>query len=217
MAALRLQPGPASVNRPLGLTVMVVAESLDVRRHMAAAVAASPNLVLLTGNATPDGRPDVVLAYIEDEPDSARTLELLATHLPSALLLVADSVTRAEAMEVLAAGALGVIPSSARKEQIVAAIRAVAAGLVTLPPEALLPQEPPGRGRARPAVEPLTPRELEVLRLLADGVSNKELAQRLGISDHTVKFHLASIFGKLHVSTRTEAVTVGINLGFILL
>ena len=217
MAALRLQRRPKSVNRPVELTVRVVAESLDLRQRLAAAVAAAPDLKLFSGEALQDGVPDVVLAHVEDEPDSARILDLLAEHSPAVLLLVADSVTQVEAMDALAAGALGVIPTFARPEQIVAAIRAAATGLITLPPEAVLPQEPLERRSAKPKLEPLTPRELEVLRLLADGTSNKELAQRLGISDHTVKFHLASIFGKLDVSTRTEAVTVGINLGFILL
>ena len=64
-------------------------------------------------------------------------------------------------------------------------------------------------------VEALTAREHEVLTLVADGLSNRDIAGRLAISDHTVKFHLASIFGKLGVSTRTEAVQRGLRLGVI--
>jgi NarL family two-component system response regulator YdfI len=63
--------------------------------------------------------------------------------------------------------------------------------------------------------EPLTPREIEVLELLAEGRSNKSIAERLGISDQTVKFHLASIFGKLGASTRTEAVRLALRRGLI--
>jgi DNA-binding CsgD family transcriptional regulator len=63
--------------------------------------------------------------------------------------------------------------------------------------------------------EPLTPREHDVLALVADGYRNREIATRLGISEHTVKFHLASIFGKLGASTRTEAVRKGMKLGLI--
>jgi len=66
-------------------------------------------------------------------------------------------------------------------------------------------------------VEELTPREVEVLRLLADGLGNKEVALRLGISDHTVKFHISSILAKLGAGSRTEAVTLGIRRGLILL
>lgn len=74
---------------------------------------------------------------------------------------------------------------------------------------------------ARPAddtdapVESLTPRELDVLRLLADGAGNRAIAERLGISDHTVKFHLSAIFGKLGVATRTAAVRRALRLGWI--
>jgi len=66
-----------------------------------------------------------------------------------------------------------------------------------------------------PLIEGLTSREHDVLALVADGLPNREIAQALSISEHTVKFHLASIFGKLGVSTRTEAVQRGVRLGVI--
>jgi DNA-binding CsgD family transcriptional regulator len=72
--------------------------------------------------------------------------------------------------------------------------------------------------RARPLEQPqegLTPREHEVLTLLADGLPNREIAARLGVSEHTVKFHLGAIFGKLGASTRTEAVQKGLRSGVI--
>lgn len=74
---------------------------------------------------------------------------------------------------------------------------------------------------ARPAVdgdalvEELTPREAQVLGLLADGLSNRAIAGRLGVSDETVKFHLAAIFGKLHAANRTDAVTRALRRGLI--
>jgi DNA-binding NarL/FixJ family response regulator len=61
----------------------------------------------------------------------------------------------------------------------------------------------------------LTPREIEVLRLLADGASNKIIAHKLGISDHTAKFHVTSILTKLNAGTRTEAVTLGMRMGLV--
>ena len=64
-------------------------------------------------------------------------------------------------------------------------------------------------------VEPLTAREHDVLVLVADGLRNREVAERLGITEHTVKFHLAAIFGKLGASSRTEAVRRGFQLGLI--
>ena len=73
---------------------------------------------------------------------------------------------------------------------------------------------PPAR-RVEPLIESLTTREQEVLALVSDGMSNREIAHDLSISEHTVKFHLASVFGKLGVSTRTEAVQRGVRLGVI--
>lgn len=63
--------------------------------------------------------------------------------------------------------------------------------------------------------EALTPREFEVLRMLADGLGNKEIANRLGISDHTAKFHVAQILAKLGAGSRTEAVAIGMRRGLV--
>jgi DNA-binding CsgD family transcriptional regulator len=64
-------------------------------------------------------------------------------------------------------------------------------------------------------IEALTPREIEVLRLMGDGLVNKEIAERLSISEHTAKFHVASILGKLQASSRTDAVAQGMRRGLI--
>lgn len=93
----------------------------------------------------------------------------------------------------------------------------LAEAVVTLPAYALqdgLRRGKPGRDY-EPPVESLTAREHDVLALVADGLSNRDIAAALAISDHTVKFHLASIFGKLGASTRTEAVQRGLRLGVI--
>jgi ATP/maltotriose-dependent transcriptional regulator MalT len=74
---------------------------------------------------------------------------------------------------------------------------------------------PSDERRWEPLIESLTTREHDVLALVADGLSNREIAHALAISEHTVKFHLASIFGKLGVSTRTEAVQRGVRLGVL--
>lgn len=74
----------------------------------------------------------------------------------------------------------------------------------------------PDDTRDRPVLfEPLTPREHEVLALVADGLRNRDIAARLGVSEHTVKFHLASVFGKLGATSRTDAVRRGFQLGLI--
>ncbi len=74
---------------------------------------------------------------------------------------------------------------------------------------------PPAARQQEPLMESLTARELEVLALVADGLPNRDIARALDISEHTVKFHLAAVFGKLGVSTRTEAVQRGLRLGVI--
>jgi len=109
------------------------------------------------------------------------------------------------------------LPLHATPNEIAAAIAAASEGLAVITPaqsEALFGAPRP----TRPAVdlsEPLSPREMQVLRMLAEGLGNKEIAWQLGISDHTVKFHVASILGKLHASTRTEAVALGIRQGLV--
>lgn len=111
-------------------------------------------------------------------------------------------------------GARAVLSRDASPEEIVAALVAVAAGLVAVQPRALGGRAEPGPRRD---AERLTAREIDVLGELARGVANKTIAARLGISEHTVKFHIASIFAKLAVSSRTEAVTQGVRLGLIML
>jgi len=103
----------------------------------------------------------------------------------------------------------------------VKAVDAAASGLVVLdgPGLEMLLRAPStvSIGGAEGLLEALTPREIEVLRLLAAGLGNKEIASRLRISDHTVKFHVASVMGKLGASSRTEAVTLGIRHGLVMI
>lgn len=104
-------------------------------------------------------------------------------------------------------------------KQLVAAIEALTQGLTVMQPEIL--ESLLRRSRESIALEPgeeeLTSRETEVLHMMTAGLTNREIASALGISEHTVKFHIASIFGKLGTSTRTETVTEGIRRGLILL
>ncbi|MGH8704226.1 MAG: response regulator transcription factor, partial [Burkholderiales bacterium] len=123
--------------------------------------------------------------------------------------------------DALRAGVRAVLPRAAAPAEIIAAIEAVAAGLVVLHPDGLeaLPPRPAGAAppSASEADQPLTARETEVLAMLAEGLGNKLIAARLGISEHTVKFHVASIFAKLGAGTRTEAVTIGVRRGLIMI
>jgi two-component system, NarL family, response regulator YdfI len=126
--------------------------------------------------------------------------------------------------DALPPGVRGILPRNATPAEIAAAIEAVAAGLFVFHPAEmdalpmLHPREPESAPElAEPLVEPLTPREIEVLQLLSAGLGNKEIAARLEISEHTAKFHVASIMGKLGAASRTEAVTLGIRHGLVLI
>lgn len=110
-----------------------------------------------------------------------------------------------------------VLPLHARNEEIVAALIAAASGLFILTTDqaAKAARAPVIRDPIQTSPEKLTARELEVLRMLADGLANKEIAQALGVSDHTVKFHVSQILAKLNAVSRTEAVTAGIRAGLL--
>jgi DNA-binding NarL/FixJ family response regulator len=148
-----------------------------------------------------------------------RALEA-AADAPKPILLV-DRVDIDRALDALRAGARAVLPLDAEAMTLAHAVRAVVAGLVVLHPAALHAHD-----RAGPAflpesdeltepLEPLTDRELQVLHLLADGLSNKAIARRLAISEHTVKFHLAAVFAKLDAKSRAEALAQGIRFGLV--
>jgi two-component system, NarL family, response regulator YdfI len=122
--------------------------------------------------------------------------------------------------EALRKGVRAVLPADISRDQLSATLQAVTAGLLVLHPTeiaAVLPTTAPASQILSELPEQLTPREREVLQMLAGGLANKEIAARLNISDHTAKFHVASILGKLGATTRTEAVTAGIRRGLVLL
>jgi len=128
----------------------------------------------------------------------------------------------AEGLDALTAGAHAVLPRSASGSDIVAALLVAASGLAVLPRAMLATLLAAGAIDA-PEPEPtaktslLTPREREVLTAMADGASNKSIARRLGISHHTVKFHVAAILTKLDADSRTEAVARAAHLGLVML
>lgn len=153
---------------------------------------------------------DVVLVEV-DGPLPAHDLPV-GSEWSVPLVLVTDEI--ADARRLLRENVRGIIPPDSSGEQIAAAVQAAALGLVVLPLEATVSLVPVGAAVA--TAETLTPRETEVLQMLAEGDGNKQIARRLGISDHTVKFHVASIMGKLGADTRTEAVTLGIRQGLIM-
>ncbi|MBD2018830.1 response regulator transcription factor [Leptolyngbya sp. FACHB-36] len=221
------------------IRVLVGATTIVMRAGLEALIASSPTLEVV-GSVNPRSlaqtleslQPDVVLLEW-DEPDED-LLALLSTtaidtvaiddfegpSAPASVLLISDWQPSAIA-DVLRTGVRAVLPSDARVSEILAAIEAAAIGLTVLHPdvtEALL-MELSTAPRLLPTAPELalTSREIEVLGMLAEGVGNKTIARRLGISEHTVKFHIGSIFSKLNASSRTEAVILGARQGLILI
>jgi DNA-binding NarL/FixJ family response regulator len=122
------------------------------------------------------------------------------------------------AADALAAGARGLLLREASLETLCRAIDAVIEGLLVIDPALVGALQPAGpRPEEAALAEPLTGREREVLQLLAEGLSNRAIAQALAISEHTVKFHVTAIMTKLDAQSRTEAVVRATRLGLILL
>jgi DNA-binding NarL/FixJ family response regulator len=214
------------------LSVMVYAENSIMRAGLESIIRSHPDLSVIGSSSNSvsllkrveELQPDVVLLeWLEDDNEPVwETLQALGTELSRpALIVLADYEDNDWATDALSKGVRAILPQSASTDEIIATVVAVAVGLVVLPPdlvEDLLPQNssPPLALPASP-IQALTPREIEVLGMVALGLGNKTIASRLGISEHTVKFHVSSIFTKLNASSRTEAVTLGARLGLIML
>jgi two-component system, NarL family, response regulator YdfI len=215
------------------IRVLVASASAAGRAGLEALIAVDPSLEVVGWSAgltnitrtITDVQPDVVV--VQFDPDTASplaALQAVSSNLhasePPAVVVLADMPPIAGVATAIQSGSDAFLPLAATATQIRAAIHAAAAGLVVVHPALLaLPSErqPAARHPAEMQGPPLTAREVEVLNLMAQGLGNKEIAWRLGISEHTVKFHIGSVFNKLEASSRTEAVTLGIRAGMILL
>ena len=156
----------------------------------------------------------MIRVYIDAGSAIARSaLEALLTSDPGIGIVQDTSEADVVVGESPRSVARGALSQQASPAQIVAAVHAAAAGLIVMPAEEGMSFFP--HSTAEEIVEALTPREMDVLEMLAEGLSNKMIAHRLSISDHTAKFHVNSILTKLSAGTRTEAVTRGIRLGLI--
>jgi DNA-binding NarL/FixJ family response regulator len=176
--------------------IRVVAEAADTAEALAQYAAHQPTAVVM----------DLQLA---GSSGIDATTRLRKEH-PAARILVFSSFARDEDVHrAIRAGALGYLHKGAPREELLRAVRAVAAGKRYLPTDmAQRLTERLGRPEA-------TPRELEVLRLVAQGRANKEIAAALGVSDETVKTHLSHVMQKLGAQDRAHAVTEAIRLGLI--
>lgn len=216
-----------------GLTrVYILAETAEAARGLAELLAEEERLEIAGWEATQaseidiehngrdsfdlDSRPDVVLLY-----GDVTLTELPLSNVP-VVVLSADGAEQVLGAWEHRGPVRGWLSMQASAAEIVAAISSAAQGLTVLTPAQVeivfqSPAPPPVApvGRVPMLVDKLTPRELQVLRMVAEGLGNKEIAGQLGISDHTAKFHVASILAKLRAQTRTEAVALGIRLGLV--
>ncbi len=210
------------------IRVAVAATSPIMRAGLEAIIASSPDCVVV-GRATAGSglaeeiatlRPDVTLLDLDPHAGDDALPDL--ADLAAPVVALSESAQSTLVAEALRAGQVSLLPREATAEEILAAVRATAAGLVTLHHTMVAAIAPhlPAVARDAPALppgQPLTPREVEVLQMLADGLGNKTIARRMGISEHTVKFHVGSILAKLNAGSRTEAVTLAARQGLILL
>ena len=202
------------------IRVLVAADSDVATARLEAGLRADPSWHVLTGSPGALGR------LIEEHDPAAivlaseRAITTLgaiadAMPVPPAVVLVEDP-RAAWTPAARRTGVRAVLPHGAAAHEISAALTAALAGLVALHPHVFRSPDRPMVFGAD-AERALTARELEILAMLAEGVSNRTVARRLGISSYTVKFHVASILAKLGAGSRTEAVTVALRRGLIAL
>jgi len=214
----RSQPGIDTASTP----VLVIAGSDRLAAAIEAMLRGHPGWRVVVGapaelaHVVDDLEPASVVMALPP-PAAATALQVLGSRprVPPVILLAAEPLG-AWTAQARRAGVRGVLRDDATAEELTAAVAATMAGLVVLHPAAVIARPAAMAGSRRVSERTgLTPRELEILEMLAEGMSNRRIAVRLGISGYTVKFHVASILGKLGAATRTEAVTLGVRHGLI--
>jgi len=214
------------------LRILVIADDPLARAGLASLLAEQPGCAVVGRASGLDDlpalvevyRPNVLLWDMSWQPDSAiERLSVLVESTPPVAVLLPDE---GRVAEVWATGARAILRRDADPGQFAAALRALLQGLGVVDgafaaalarPVGLPTRKPWDDRQTDPLIEELTPRELAVLRLVAEGLPNKTIAVKLGISEHTVKFHVNAILGKLGVASRTEAVVRATRLGLIFL
>lgn len=201
------------------ITLLLADDHFIVRSGLVALIHSDPDLAVVAQASDGDQavelflrhRPDVALLDLRMPGKSGNAaIEEIRRAFPDARILVLTAYSGDEDIHrALEAGALGYVLKSSTGDDLLPAIRAVAAG------QRWIPRDVASRLAMRSAYEALSQREIEVLREIARGRANKEIAHQLAITEHTVKDHLKSILGKLHVSARTEAVTAAVQRGII--
>ena len=198
------------------IRLLLQVPSPALRAGLRALLAADQTIRIVNDSPQEENEADVVItstppALFSDPPRSFQTNNGLGDLPSAATLFLSDEPVNVRQLRRLF-GTWGVLPSDASAEELTAAVHALSQGLIVGTSTLLFESEsePLSHG-------PLTDRESEVLGLLARGLANKQIALTLGISEHTVKFHVSSIYTKLNVTNRTEAVREGLRGGWIAL
>lgn len=160
--------------------------------------------------------PDVILCDLGWTPPTP-PVDFSQYDAPVVALIPDIDFARDANLTLMPAGVYGLLLRDSDPEIVVAAVVAVANGLIVIDPQVadtIMRDDPPPGDTL---IEPLTPRESDVLQLLAQGLTNKAIAQQLNITTHTVKFHVNAIMGKLNAQSRTEAVILATRLGLVVL
>ncbi len=190
------------------IRVLLNVSSPALRAGLRALLSSDKTIKVINDSLDEQNAVDVIVtstalaSHLNNEIDSASS---------AGILLLSDDQLNVQEMR-RAYRVWGILPTDSSADELIAAIHALSQGLIVGTPALLFESEsePLEHG-------PLTERELEVLGLLSKGLANKQIAMELGISEHTVKFHVSSIYQKLNVTNRTEAVRAGLRGGWVAL
>jgi DNA-binding NarL/FixJ family response regulator len=192
------------------IRVQLDVSSPALRAGLRALLSADNTIKIVNDSLEEDSEADVVITSASHVSFSNHEVSDISA---AATLLLSDDPLNVREMRRFS-GVWGILPTESSAEELTAAIHALSQGLIvgtsTLLFESDSESEPLSHG-------PLTDRESEVLGLVAKGMANKQIAVALGISEHTVKFHVSSIYSKLNVTNRTEAVREGLRGGWVAL
>lgn len=209
------------------LRILIAAEHLLARAGLAALLAEQPGCSIVAQTPLSDSLaervdehlPDLLIVDLGWNPGGiGDSLDLLRESRVPVVALIHNEGDAAEVAAVLSTGgAYGLLLSDSETDALCAALNSVAQGLIVLDPALAVNVMQSAQPTVDSPAEMLTPREDEVLQLLAQGMTNKAIAHRLAITEHTVKFHVNAIMGKLNAQSRTEAVVRASRLGWIIL
>ncbi|HLS79353.1 MAG TPA: response regulator transcription factor [Nocardia sp.] len=217
----------------MAITVLIADDQAMVRQGFGALLAAQPDISVV-GDA-PDGkvavaeakrlRPDVVLMDVRmpemNGLDAARAILSAGGDPPTRVLMLTTFDIDDYVYEALNLGASGFLLKDAPADELVRAVRVVAAGQALLAPTVTrrlieeVTRRRAGTRRRTPELDSLTPREREVLELVARGMSNAEIAEALFVAEQTVKTHVSKVFSKLHLRDRAQAVVLAYESGLV--